>query len=292
MLDSLLAQIVASPDDPAAYLVLADWLATQDDERSRAHASLIVAAIQHPEDTELLARLAAPVLPFVPGEYERVRWKHGFIRAASLIDRDSAPIVDALLALPAARLLDDLYACNTSGADLQRTIASLALVRPAALRELGIEEQFPDGDGYVEGIALGDVSPLWSLPLAKLALRASTATFGAIDAPTLERFAWEGGLDAAAIAALGAARWPRLTKLSITFGRYFYGTDDVPAVFDGDALCRAIATSAWGDQLTQLDLEECAMTDAVAQMVLDRFPTLSLRISNSPIGAFVRRQNR
>ena len=118
MIDPALATaILSDPDDPAGYLVLADWLQTRGDPRGE----LIV--LQHrdsDEAKELLERHAETFLgrfaTTKPDTFE-LEWKLGFIRSATIgwemfageDDDDPSPAqLAAFLALPSARFLQKL----------------------------------------------------------------------------------------------------------------------------------------------------------------------------------------
>lgn len=297
---SLWAQIAADPDDPEPYLVYADWLSSSADPIASAHGALI--ALQHrlssaddpalrAEETTLRERLLPALAPLRLDEDDALQWRWGFIHRATLCDphfrRPARPtslaLLEALLELPAARFLRELDVHAHDVRELERVVARLAATRPAALRWLAVGERFPDSDDLVDGIVLEDVSALWSLELDELCLRAARLGLGAIDAPTVRQIHFEGGLDAEALGSLAGARWPRLRAFSATHGRYTYGSYGPPGTFDGDALCAVLAGSAWADQLIELDLEECGITDAGARQ-LQRLPRIEkIDLSENPL---------
>jgi uncharacterized protein (TIGR02996 family) len=110
---ALEAAIVAAPDDPAPYLVYADWLEAHGDPRaalirlqqatrsSRARA----AASAH------LAAHAGALLPPAPLGSQLV-WRNGFVRSAGVaIDLEGKPLARQLARLlghPSTRFLDEL----------------------------------------------------------------------------------------------------------------------------------------------------------------------------------------
>jgi uncharacterized protein (TIGR02996 family) len=298
---SLWAQIAAEPDDPEPYLVYADWLSSSADPIAQARGALIT--LQHrlttsdepalrAEETRLREQLLPVLAPLRLDEDDSLLWRWGFIHRATICDphfrRPARPtslaLLEALLELPAARFLRELGVFAHDVRELERVIAHLAAARPAALRRLSLGERFPDSDDLVHGIVLEDVSALWSLELDELWLRAARLGLGAIDAPTVRRIGFEGGLHAEALRSLAAARWPQLRAFSATHGRYIYGVYGESGTFDGDALCAVLADSAWAEQLIELDLDECGITAAGARL-LERLPRVEqLNLSNNPLG--------
>ena len=76
------AMIAAAPDDPASYLVYADWLSAQGNPIGE-YISVAVAVDERPDDAELVARerrlLCAHALLLTRPHWDRVCWRFGFV---------------------------------------------------------------------------------------------------------------------------------------------------------------------------------------------------------------------
>lgn len=291
MIDSALATaILSDPDDPAGYLVLADWLQTRGDPRGE----LIV--LQHrdsDEAKELLARHAETFLgrfaTTKPDTFE-LEWKLGFIRSATIgwelfggedDDDPSHAQLAAFLALPSAQFLQQLSLGPTPHEDelmLDELAGPIEDAAPPCLRELFLGST---SDWDISGTSTR-MPRSSSLPrLQTLRLRGGSVSLDeSIDLPQLRSFTVESGsLRTESLHAIGAARWPELESLEIWFGDPNYGAKggvtDLAPILDGRGL----------GKLRHLGLRNCAFADElvealVASRVLGQLQTLNLSMGN------------
>lgn len=284
------AAIVADPDDPAGYLVLADWLQTRGDPRGE----LIV--LQHRESeqaTELLERHAETFLGrFAASRPEtfELEWRLGFIRSATIgwemfggeddEDPSHAQLAD-FLALPSARFVQKLWLGPTAHEDelmLDELAAPIEEAAPPCLRDLFLGET---SDWDISGCHTR-MPRSASLPqLRTLTLRGGHVTLDeSIDLPRLREFVVQSGsLGTDALAAIATARWPELEHLEIWFGDPNYGASggvaDIAAILDGKGL----------GKLRSLGLRNCAFADELAEVlpgarILPQLETLDLSMGN------------
>jgi uncharacterized protein (TIGR02996 family) len=289
--------IFERPDDDDGYLVYGDWLQAQGDARGELIA-VQAALMKSPGDRTLKQREEALLKqhgptwlgPLAGRKATRHLWRLGCVDALTLDedyfakerDRDAGALLQELLVAPAGRFLRRLHVKFWSSArgqgDYSEVVSALAQARPAGLRQLFLADfTFPD-EAEMSWTSLGDVSPLWpALPrLEKIILQAGAMDLGTIVAPALRHFEVRtGGLSAAAMASICAARWPLLETLKIWFGDESYGGEgtlaSIAAILDGEGLgalrhlgimncdfvdeaCAALGTSRIVAQLETLDL--------------------------------------
>lgn len=144
------AQIAASPDDPAAYLVYADWLQTRGDPRGAWITLHSVKGLAAREAIKaFLGEHRAAVLggiePFVEREHAllEVEWFMGFVRSARISEYADARLLRALLEAPCGAFVQEVVFANAvARADV---IALLRELRPPALARLafGVDDDPP-----------------------------------------------------------------------------------------------------------------------------------------------------
>lgn len=298
------AAIAASPDDPAPYLVYADWLQEQGDP----HGELIAvqAAAKSSRDPalatrerELFARLRAPLtgpLDLVLGEHVELEWRFGFITrarlgAAEFCDVDGVRAFTALRGLRAARFLRELELnlLDPNDADYAGLLTAIRdLGAPSTLRRFTVDVK----EAQISWTALGDLSRVYPAfaNLEHLYLRVGAIELGAIDLPKLRSLEIvTGSLSQANVASVSEARWPELKKLVLYFGDPSYGgdctVDDLDAILSGEAIPHvnhlALANAIFADdiaralghakvvsQLRWLDLSKGAMSDEGGEALL------------------------
>ncbi len=344
--EELEAALREEPDNTDAALVYGDWLQAQGDPRGELiaaqHAlalaprrkSLVdeVLRLRAPYDAQLRALVERHDLSGHDAKRGRLQvvWGLGFMRSARLAhdyfatdlgDADLGETLSAFLALPSARLLQELTIGLWRDADGQCEYGDvaevLARVRPPALRKLHLADFEYPSETEISWTELGDLEPLWAvLPrLRELVLQGGGAALGAIRAPSLRSFELRtGGLAAASARAIAAAEWPELERLVVWFGDPQYGGDagldeiqpllgrrDLPrlrhlglmnARFEDD-LCRALASSALAPQIEVLDLSLGMMSDAGAEALAAARPRLGrlreLRVGQNYLGEGARR---
>lgn len=264
-MNALEAAIIENPDDPAGYLVYADWLQQQGDPRGE----LIVLAhrngdISDEQKASLLGRFADSK----PDTFE-LEWHLGLIKAASIgwemfggedEDDPSHAQLAAFLALPAARFIQKLVLGPTAHDDelyMDELAGAIESAAPPCLRDLHL------GD-----ISDWDISSTSSrmphsaaIPqMRSLSIRGGNITLDAqIDLPNLTSFSVEtGSLGKASLHAIATARWPNLESLEIWFGDPNYGAngslDDIREILAGTGL----------PKLRALALRNCPFADDVA----------------------------
>ena len=284
------AAILSDPDDPAGYLVLADWLQTRGDPRGE----LIV--LHHRGSEEAAAHLerhaAALLGRFATSRPEtfELEWRLGFIRSATIgwemfggeseEDPSSAQLA-AFLALPSARFLEKLALGPTAHDEelmLDELAAPIEEAAPPNLRELYLGDT-SDWDISSTSTRMPRSS---SIPrMRTLRLRGGDVTLDeAIDLPELVSFTVESGsLDSGSLRAISAARWPNLESLEIWFGDPNYGASggvaEVAALLDGRGL----------GKLRHLGLRNCPFADELAgalasSRILSQLATLDLSMGN------------
>lgn len=241
------AAIDRAPDDPAGYLVYADWLQQQNDPRG----ALI--ALQHADKVEeaqhLLAQHAAQLwgplaeaqdlterFPYHPIAAP-TEWRWGYLHSLWISNKfersedhdgnrppvDVAALLGDMLDHPSARFLRKLavgivtYESN----DYDAVIAAIAR-RPRPLLHTLVLGDFYYEETELNWSAIGDVEPLYAAvrELRALTLRSGSMRLGAIDLPALESLTViTGGLDKDSARAVAEASWPSLHTLSLQLGR-------------------------------------------------------------------------
>ena len=221
----------------------------------------------------------------------RLRWRAGFISSAFVAypgdewewetgdEDDDGPeevevgkLLTQLLDVPAARFLTGLTLgvpqSPEDGENDYEPVLKRLVKHPAAarLRQLYIGD-FTQEQCEVSWMNLGDLSKLWpALPrLRSLTLRGgSEMKLGAIDLPELRELTIiTGGLDRKNLAAICAARWPKLEKLELWLGDDGYGAnttpDDLEPILRGDAF----------PALRHLGIRNSEIIDAIAALLPD-----------------------
>jgi hypothetical protein len=242
------AAVEADPYDAAAYAVLGDYL----------------------EERGALAEVAAE-----PGLELALRGRCVF--GARVVQNDfdmparsPAARVDALLGHPAARFVVELGVAHverTLEADLGEVVEVIARRRPRALRKLVLGDH-PNWHGFVHN---GSIAALWPAldRVTHLVLQGEYAV-GEVVAPAATRVELRArDFDEDDLAALAAARWPRLAELHVEVSRG--GSDDVVPLLARDDLADLVALSLRGGGLRD------GVIDAVlASPMLPRLRRLSL----------------
>ncbi|MFT3695641.1 MAG: TIGR02996 domain-containing protein [Kofleriaceae bacterium] len=199
-------------------------------------------------------------------------------------------LVTEVLASPAARFMTGLRLgmpndMEDGECDYPPVIKELAKQDLSRLRSLYIGD-ITQEESEVSWINIGDLSKLWSQlkNLKHLTLRGGGGLkLGAINLPELRDLTIiTGGLDKKNVAAICAAKWPKLHKLELWFGRSSYGGNvtlkDLKPILDGkafpkltslglrncefaDELAVALSTAKITPQLKKLDLSKGTLTD-------------------------------
>jgi uncharacterized protein (TIGR02996 family) len=308
------AVIADDPDDPAPYLVYADWLQAREDPRG----ALIV--LQHhgrqDEARALIdahrAHFLGPLATFVPdGDAAPARerrklelgWHLGFLRevrigwgpggfsTSHLEAVEAVRVLRELLALPSMRFLRHLAIESVPGdpvPDFAPFLDELAgAARPPPLRSLFVGRSGGESSwiGPIAGV-------LRAYPaLRHLTLRAGALAIGELRHAELRAFGIEScQLTAESLADLRAAAWPRLERLEISF----HDRTRPPA-----CAARDLAPLLEGDHLpslSHLGVRCCAFADDVARalarsMLLRRLSSLDLAggaLSDAGVAAMAR----
>jgi len=163
----LVEELLARPDDLELRRVIADRL--QDDGEPRGELMAVqcaLAAAAGPEERERLAAretaLVGRALPEIDPAAIELEWRLGFVLAATVLDR-AAELVPALLAHPAARLIEELSIAADPEALAAVGAALEARPRPSLLRWVAAG---PPAEGR-RWIELADDE--WVAPLAAAA---------------------------------------------------------------------------------------------------------------------------
>jgi uncharacterized protein (TIGR02996 family) len=264
-LAALEAAIIENPDDPAGYLVYADWLQTHGDPRGE----LIVVAHRKGEVTdEQKTTLLGPFAETRPETFE-LEWQHGVIKSATIgwelfggesEDDPCDAQLAAFLALPAARFLQKLHLGPTSHEDqmsMDELARAIETAAPPCLRELFLGDT---SDWDISSTSTRMPTSASIPQMRKLRLHAGQHTLDEqIDLPNLVDFTIEsGGLDDASVRAIATARWPNLQRLEIWFGDPNYGASggiaDIAEILAGTGLAK----------LRHLALRNCPFADELA----------------------------
>jgi uncharacterized protein (TIGR02996 family) len=316
--EELEAAILADPDDDEACMVYADWLQTQGDPRGEL-AAVQQQLLRQPksaklknQEAKLLEQHSAHLLGKLADVLDMVQdieWHMGFIRSATvknvhersdLFDEPEREMIAVeevlgwLLDHPSGRFLRDLtvgivdFEDNGYGGVAQ----ALGKRRLPAMRTLFL------GDFIYEETELnwshaGNIEPLYkAVPnLQSLTVRSGSMTLGKINLPELREFVTiTGGMGDEATRSICTARWPKLERLSLQFGRrYESATTDVKEIrplLDAkglpnlkhlgitnaeftDAVCAELPRSKVLPQLVELDLKMGTMGEAGARAIID-----------------------
>jgi len=259
--------ILTNPDDPAGYLVYADWLQANGDPRGEL---IVLFERGTPEEREafLASHAEAFLGPFAQRKPRTLEldWRHGFVRGATIgwktfgKDREQCEQdFDAFLALDSCRFIEKLHLGPVPGQD-EMGLGGLAEVidnrKPATLRELYLGS-VGDWDISSTYTAMPDCAAIRGL--RTLTLRAGSISIGDIDLPELRSFTVEtGSLTRPELEKIAHAKWPNLESLTIWFGDPNYGADgsieDIRRILDGVGLAK----------LTHLGLMNCEFVDEIA----------------------------
>jgi uncharacterized protein (TIGR02996 family) len=322
------AAILANPDDDEACMVYADWLQTQGDPRGE------LAAVQQQlsrqpkskklknQEAKLLAQHGAHLLGRLADVLDMVQdieWHMGFIKKATvknvhersdLFDeptREMIPVEEVLgwlLDHPSGRFLQDL----TVGIVDFEDNGYVGVARVIGERKLPALRRLFLGDFIYEETELnwshaGNIEPLYkAVPnLQSLTVRSGSMTLGRINLPELREFVTiTGGMGDEATRSICKARWPKLERLSLQFGRrYENATTDAKEVRPllaakglpnlkhlgitnaefTDAVCGELPRSKVLPQLEELDLKMGTMGEEGARAIIenaDKFEHLEL----------------
>jgi uncharacterized protein (TIGR02996 family) len=240
-------------DNPAPYLVYADWLQSKGDPLGEL---IVLQAGGKTKEADALIKkhaeaLLGPLTKFEadtkePGSDEQsrwnisrgyfVEWQFGFIKRlvwrwdAFNFDSEDGPGEDmeALLALPTARFIQSLRLGPCPGEEEMNPYpiveAMEAAKGPATLRELFLTER---AEWDISGTVSGDFGSIHqNFPkLRKLTLHGGQIELGKnLSLPELEELTIEtGGLTKENIKELVSLKAPKLERLSVWFGDENYG---------------------------------------------------------------------
>jgi hypothetical protein len=258
-----------------------------------------------PEGDEALTEAASVIARASAEAHVELTREGGALVAAKIGTQFDGPdpeeILHALVAGTDAATLRDLRLGLWSGegdANYESAIAVIVerAARLPALRSLFVGDfDFPD-ESEISWTTVGDASGIWSaLPqLRSLRLRGGEIELGDVAHAQLESLVIEtGGLPAAAVESLAAARLPALKKLEIWFGDSGYGAEGdietfgpffvgraTPAVVDlglknaefSDDLAVALATSPLAPRLERVDLGMGTLSDRGAEALAAAAP--------------------
>jgi uncharacterized protein (TIGR02996 family) len=315
------AAIIQDPDNADAYLVYGDWLQGQGDPRGELialqHAAMLArgeeatkleeqvsAFLGHHRET-LLGDLADALDEAELEDDLRVEWHLGFIRTARVgqkdpySGRDIAKLVEQLLTHPSTRFLRGLT-LGMASFEPPNDYTDVIKALTEALRERGGSKtlqhlfigdfQHPE-DTRISGSFLDDVWPLYELlpNLRSLRLRGDAAALGNIDLPELREFTVEtSSLHPLSVKAIATAKWPKLERLEVWFGRngYIEGSamEDLQPILDGkglsnlkrlglcnaefaDEFCKVLPKATVLPRLERLDLSRGTLSDEGARIL-------------------------
>jgi uncharacterized protein (TIGR02996 family) len=249
----LLAAILESPGDTAAWRVFADWLIAQGEP----WGEVIAASLQGKPDTAKQSATANELLGGLEGSIE---WIHGVIGHLDLqpgdVDEEGQmeETLERILKHPAGHLVRAMTLGLPPHEDLQwhmeGVVEALTNAGPLPLLETLDLSQDADHMDQPSWRRVGAIGGLWAAApnLRELHLQGSAGSdegtkidFGTIVAPRLEKLTFKsGGLDKKAPTQLGAAKLPKLKHLELMFGREDYGCSSTVAslagILGGDGL--------------------------------------------------------
>jgi uncharacterized protein (TIGR02996 family) len=324
------ASIANDPDVRDNYIVYGDWLGAAGDPRgalvaighqlakNRGDHAMQKAHEHHLSDH---AQAVMGSLASCEDMLTEVAWFMGFIKSCRVAttrarDRGKLPfvrvadVVHALLDDPGpARFLQDLTVGIVRYHDNSYDDVTAALARRPrpSLRRLFLGD-FESEETELNWSRIGDLSALWAsvTELRHLILRSGTMTIGPIDLPKLESLTTiTGGLDDTSCRAIGHARWPALTTISLMVGRRSEGActtlepllpllrgDQAPTLRSlgilncefSDEVVRELADSKLTPRLAELDLSMGTLSDDGAQIIearRDQFAHLRLVVDDN-----------
>jgi hypothetical protein len=300
-------------DDATEWSVFHDWL----EERGDVRAELMRRFEQQDQFDEFLGANALMLMGELAVHLTRrnarawrtnlgVTWRHGLPVGLSFRMADEGhpvwPYVEQALRLPFFSTVDEL-GVGLSGMEPLMESEAGVLSAPAAqrLRRLTLGDfTFPD-ECELSWAELGEVGGVWrTLPQLQHLTLQGTATLGAVDAPALTSFTWVtvAVLDED-LAALEAARWPRLEHFGLWAGSSWVPEQlrpvlgKLPASVTSLSLCNTVLDGAaeqlaalpLASRLVRLDLSKGTLDDEGARALLAHrslFPSLkSLDVSEN-----------
>jgi uncharacterized protein (TIGR02996 family) len=221
---ALEAEILADPDNPAAYGVLGDWLEQHGDPRGPLIA-LQIAKLDAQAKKHLAAHGDYLLGPLAQLATDDLSWQFGFIRKVHLHADRHAPLdgwLARVLDHPSARFLGELSLGGNARAT--EAIAVLAERAPPTLRALRLWSMWQQ-----------ELGPLWAaMPeLRRLSLAGQALALGALELPELERLeVTDSELSNANARVIARARWPNLAQLKLDFGTgYLTGDASIDDIF-------------------------------------------------------------
>ncbi len=315
------AMIEAAPDDVHGYEVYADWLQGQGDPRGElialqiANKAAPAKKLIEQNKAHFYGKLAGATDMLERYEYsplgDNTHWRWGYLEKlwishkyerSSMHDGekeevDVAEALDSLLGNPSTRFLRELTVGIVSYEDNgYDDIAKVIAKHPKPTIKKLILGDFYSEETELNWSNMGDVSPVYkAVPnLESLTLRSGTMKVGKIDLPKLvELHIISGGLDKGSFAAILAAKWPKLERVTLQLGEELtFKVADLQPIFDGktfpkikhlglgnspqgDAIAQALASSKIAAQLESLDMSEGTMGDAgAAALAAGKFPRL------------------
>jgi uncharacterized protein (TIGR02996 family) len=305
--DSLLAAIVADPENTAAYQVYADWLLERGDvwgeliniqiERERGSVDEALAA----RERELLAEHSAWTEHITVGLPIKLAWRRGFIDRAQIHayyqSTDAAKTYATLAVAPIAAAIRTLVI----GAEISHhgrgngtehdDISVLAAMRAAPLRAVR-SLTFTAFDHDVSWTHVGELAAAGDAlaSVEELTIHTGRMRLGPVTLPRLRSLHLiTGGLPAHVLVDLAAQTWPQLASLEIYFGTSEYGGscsitetkpllegDVIPAVTElalcngefADELVECVARSKILPRLRRLDLSKGTLGSAGVRTLL------------------------
>ena len=279
-------ELIAKPEDYAAWQVYADMLASAGDPRgelitigvalARGEGTPDEAQLRAREDELLQANASAWFGELASDDdwRECFGWtlQTGFWGRIRLwVDYDHSgtdlgKVLAYALAHPSAKFVRQIDLGMPSGdgqADYSACVRALVRHGPLpSLRRLTIGDfEFPD-ETEISWVHVGDVGPLWPAltGIESLHLRGGGIGLGTPKSATLRSLElWTGGLPAQAGASLGRAELPALEHLVVWFGTTYYGGScdggHVRAILDNPSLTRlrhlALANADFGDEVAR-----------------------------------------
>ncbi|HEY8428492.1 MAG TPA: TIGR02996 domain-containing protein [Sandaracinaceae bacterium] len=286
--------IYEDPDNPEAWQVYADWLATEGDPRGEiinlelaGKPSEAAALLEEHKSAWLGEELLSALEENGDSGLVTLTWERGFVRSARFAteydaEADHEAALRALLESPAARFLRALTLglWDAEGENFYHgAIDAITQTGPhEALRELFIGDfEYPD-ETEISWTEVGNVGGLWAqLPrLRVMRLQGGGIELGNLQHETLEELiVHTGGLPAEAVASISAGRAPALRKLEVWFGDENYGAGG-----DIDLLAGLLQGKGY-PSLKHLGLMNAEFTDDIAEAlptagILPRLETLDL----------------
>jgi hypothetical protein len=277
------AKIAANLDDTRALRAYATWLRDHGDPRGDL-------ALNPAARTSLLKMHAAYLLgPFATHPFKGVvgmSWRDGWIRAAKMpcmsTGADEGDVLEALLALPTARFLEELQVEGHGWKDgaLAEYLADAKPLPPLRVLRLGARGVDPSPQDLGN---LGKV--LARMPHLRELYLCGEAKLAGIDLPrAVELTALSWSMPRAMAAAVLGAKWPALERLRLDFGLGFSsisGTSFRPLLDGkqfprlrhlglrnfpgGAAFAKALVGSPLLRRLETLDLRDCDVDPAHAR---------------------------